>query len=462
MATTISQRFKSLDFYHKNLTSDYQLLPFRFIRLDQSRYVLTNEVGEYIVLPQNLLHNFIHKQLVPNSEIYNQLKSKHFLWDENSSVALDLLALKYRTKNLPIANFTSLHIFVVTLRCDHSCPYCQVSRQSQDKTVFDMSSSTANKALGFTFKSPSNNIKIEFQGGESLLNFELIKEIVVAAKKLNLTYQKKLQFVIATNLSGINDEILQFCLEHEILISTSLDGPEDLHNSNRPRSGENSYQLATEGIRRVRSILGRDKVGALMTTTKASLPRVTDIIDEYIRQDFHEIFLRPLSPYGFAIKSKTYEAYNTSQWLEFYKKGLDYILKINLQGYRLIENYTSILLNKMLTPLRTCYVDLQSPAGIGISAIVFNYDGEVYASDEARMLAEMGDKTFRLGNLTRDTYEQIMLSNELLDPLEQSLSESVPICNDCGFQPYCGSEPVYHHATQGDFIGHKAFSGFCQ
>ncbi|QLE53252.1 His-Xaa-Ser system radical SAM maturase HxsB (plasmid) [Nostoc sp. C057] len=462
MGLPVSQRFKPLDFYNQSLISGYQLLPFRFIRLDAKRYVLTNEVGEYVVLPQNLLQDFVHKLLVPNSIVYNQLKSKHFLLDADSSVALDLLALKYRTKSMQIANFTSLHMFVVTLRCDHSCPYCQVSRQSHDRTAYDMSAAHAHKALEFTFQSPALNIKIEFQGGEPLLNFDLIKEIVLAAKQKNLTHQKNLQFVIATNLSQINEEILQFCLEHDILISTSLDGSEDLHNANRPRPGMNSYQLTIEGIQRVRSVLGIDKVGALMTTTKASLPRVTEIIDEYIRQDFHSIFLRPLSPYGFAIKTKTYEAYTTLEWLEFYKKGLDYILQINKQGYQLVEDYTSIFLNKMLTPFGTSYVDLQSPSGIGISAIIFNHDGEVYASDESRMLAEMGDKTFRLGNLQTDTYEQMMLSDALLDPLEQSLCESSPMCQDCGFQAYCGSDPVYHHATQGDYVGHKAFSGFCK
>lgn len=355
MTISVPQRFKSLEFYAQSLASDYQLLPFRFIRLDAKRYVLTNEAGEYVVLPQDVLQNFVHKRLAPNSDAYNQLKSKHFLMDVDSSVALDLLALKYRTKSVQTANFTSLHMFVVTLRCDHSCPYCQVSRQSQDKTAFDMSLTHAHKALEFTFKSPSPSIKIEFQGGESLLNFELIREIVLAAEQRNLFYQKDLQFVIATNLSQTNNEILQFCLEHNILISTSLDGPEDLHNANRPRPGKNSYQLTIEGIQRVRSVLGPDKVGALMTTTKASLSRVTDIIDEYIRQGFDNIFLRTLSPYGFAVKTKTYEAYNTLEWLEFYKKGLDYILQINKQGYRLVEGYTSILLNKMLTPFGTSF-----------------------------------------------------------------------------------------------------------
>ncbi len=90
-----------------------------------------------------------------------------------------------------------------------------------------------------------------------------------------------LQFVIATNLAVITDEILEYCKSHGIFISTSLDGPADLHNRNRPRPGNDSYERTIAGIDKVRNILGRDKVSALMTTTQGSLNRVKDIIDEY-------------------------------------------------------------------------------------------------------------------------------------------------------------------------------------
>jgi radical SAM protein with 4Fe4S-binding SPASM domain len=77
------------------------------------------------------------------------------------------------------------------------------------------------------------------------------------------------------------------------------------------------------------------------------------------------------------------------------------------------------------------------------------------------MLAEMGDKSFRLGNVHRDTYEQIFTSEALLRPLEESFAASVPMCSDCAFEPWCGSDPVFHLATQGDFVGHKPTSSFC-
>ena len=103
-----------------------------------------------------------------------------------------------------------------------------------------------------------------------------------------------------------------------------------------------------------------------------------------------------------------------------------------------------------------------SPSGIGIAAVIYNYDGEVYASDESRMLAEMGDKQFKIGDVRKNTYEEIFLSDNLLDPLEESFSYSAPMCNECAFENYCGSDPVYHHAVHGDFVGRKPESDFCK
>jgi sulfatase maturation enzyme AslB (radical SAM superfamily) len=60
-----------------------------------------------------------------------------------------------------------------------------------------------------------------------------------------------------------------------------------------------------------------------------------------------------------------------------------------------------------------------------------------------------------------DSYEEIMLSEKLLDPLEASFAASAPMCSECAFEPFCGAEPVYHHATQGDYVGRKPESDFC-
>jgi His-Xaa-Ser system radical SAM maturase HxsB len=454
-------KFQSIEAYQQPLAAGYRLLPFNFMRLRDNQYVLTNQAGEFLVLDRQDIEHFVHHRLDPLSAPYQHLKSKHFLIDGDSNVALDLLPLKLRTRMHHLSEFTGLHIFVVSLRCEHSCPYCQVSRKNDNKPDFDMAKETADKALAMTFRSPSPVITIEFQGGEPLLNFELIRYITLRAEEINLVEKRQLRFVIATNLALVTDDILEFCKAHNILISTSLDGPRDLHNSNRPRPGGDSYERTIAGIRRARAVLGRDRVSALMTTTSASLGRVNEIIDEYLEQEMEGIFLRPLSPYGFAIKTKYYRAYKTDEWLKFYFDGLDYILQINKDGYPFAEHYASLILTKMLTPFSTGYVDLMSPSGIGIAAVVYNYDGDVYASDEGRMLAEMKDKTFCIGNLDKDSYEDIFTSEKLLDPLEASFSASAPMCNECVFEPFCGADPVFHHATQRDYVGHKPTSEFC-
>src|SRR5262249_14274644 len=261
-----------------------------------------------------------------------------------------------------LRHVTPLHIFVVTLRCEHSCPYCQVSRQSTDRSRFDMSDEIAERALGIAFERHSARIKIEFQGGEPLLNFPLIEKIVANAKERAAKSKKGVDFVIASNLALLNDEILAFCKSNNILVSTSLDGPADLHNKNRPRPGANSYELAVAGIRRAKEVLGADRVGALMTTTEASLERVDDIIDEYLRQGLDGVFLRSLSPFGFAIKTKQYHRYDVEKWLRFYERGLRRILKMNRAGTRFREFYAALLLTRMLSDQSTGYVDLRSPA----------------------------------------------------------------------------------------------------
>lgn len=457
----LAKRFAPLTTFRQSESSGYRLLPFRFTALDDQRYVATNLVGEHVVLRRPDVEDLVHHRVPAGSPLYDSLKSRHFLLDDDSNVARDLLALKYRTKLHRVAQFTGLHIFVVTLRCDYSCGYCQVSRQSEDKGAFDMTREMADKALALTFRSPSPNIKIEFQGGEPLLNFDLIRYIVDAAEDMNRTQLRNLAFVITTNLSYINDDILDYADTHGIYFSTSLDGPASIHDRNRPRPGKDGHALTVHAIRRIQARLGVDRVSALMTTTVAGLACPEEIVDEYVRIGFREIFLRPLSPYGFAVKTGAIDKYNAERWLAFYKRGLAHILDLNRNGYHFVEAYTALIARKILTHDNAGFVDLQSPAGAGISAVVYNYDGDVYASDEARMLAEMGDKTFRLGSLLHDSYEDIYLSDTLLDTLESTVTVSVPGCVDCAFLPYCGADPVYHHATQGDMVGNKALSGFC-
>jgi uncharacterized protein len=452
-------RFQSIEAYHST-DKPIELLPFRFERT-ASGYLVSNMVGDFVRLSADEFSQIVDLRISPGDSLYEKAFASHLITRQGHVAQLQILAMRLRSRMAFLREPTALHMFVVTLRCEHSCPYCQVSRQSTDRTRFDMTESVAERALNIAMESPPSQIKIEFQGGEPLLNLPLIEKIVERAKIAAPKSGKKVQFVIASNLALLDDQILAFCKRNDILLSTSLDGPADLHNRNRPRPGGNSYELAVKGIKAAQNALGADRVGALMTTTESSLDRVKEIIDEYVALGLDGIFLRPLSPYGFAVKTKQLQKYDAKRWLDFYKRGLRYILDINEQGRNFFEFYTLLLLRRVFTDQPIGYVDLRSPAGTGLGALVYNYDGKVFASDEGRMLAQMGDNTFELGDVDTANYRSLVLSEKLIDLVGSSLTQCAPECLNCVYESHCGADPSYHYATQKDPVGMKPLSGFC-
>lgn len=438
----------------------YNLLPFRFERLEEHRVVVVSESGEHTIISESELEAFVAKSLSSESPAYVSLRTIGVVVDAYSTANARLQILKLRRKYERVPNFTGLHMMVVSLRCNQTCPYCQVSRQSEDRAAFDMSVENADLALNHIFASPNPHIKIEFQGGESLLNFELIKHIVASAKARATVNKRDLAFVAATNMTHVTDEMIDFFGSEGVTFSTSIDGPADLHNANRPYKGANAFEIVCGNIRRVQDRLGVNAVSALMTTTARSLGREIEIVDQYLALGFTGIFLRSLSPYGFAIKTKTYFEYSSAQWFDFYVSALNYILEINRNGYHFIEYYTRLVLTKMLRLQNTGYVNLQSPSGLGTMGVIYDYDGKIYGSDEGRMLAQMNDDRFQLGHV-RDSYSDIFLGEKILTMTDETVSQSSPQCSDCAFLPWCGSDPDYHWSTQRDIVGHKAFSGFC-
>ncbi len=456
-------KFKDASAYALGADATYSLIPFNFTRIGDDRYRLVTIAGDYAETDRNSLAALVDRRLPRDSELYRNLRSKGFVFDSLSKSNVEFAAIKLRTKMAHVLSLTALHIFVVSLRCEHSCPYCQVSRQDLDANkVFDMSEERADRALAIVFSAPSSHLKIEFQGGEPLLNFPLIRYIVQHAKDLAKQRGKTVEFVIATNLAVIDTDILLFCREHAINISTSLDGPRALHNGNRPRRGKDSYEKTVAGIRQVRDYLGHGSVSALMTTSPQSIGQFKEIVDEYVALEFGGIFLRPLSPYGFAVKTKWVQKYSIGEWLAAYKEALAYIFEVNRNGVRFVEFYTALIAKRILKPHFTGYVDLQHPTGAGLSALIYNYDGRVFSSDEGRMLAEMNDDSFCVGHVDHDSYADLMTSDSLISQIADSFGYTASRCDQCAYLPFCGSDPTYHYATQQDFMGNKNYSAFCE
>lgn len=457
-----TRKFKTFADYDLASEGDYYLLPFRFHRLTPEKEILVNEVGDFLIVPKGTTHQIVHREISKekNQVLYADLIANYFISEEKISPLIDLVATRYRTKKIFLNSFTGLHIFVITLRCEHTCHYCQVSRVTQNKEKYDMSIENIDRGIDLMLQSPNPHVTMEFQGGEALLAFDKIQYAVERAEKLSQKMGKGLTIVICTNLAPITLDILEYCKSHNILISTSLDGPKAIHDKNRHKPHSSSYDLAIRGIQMAREVLGHDRVSALMTTTKLSLDYPVEIVDEYFQQGFQGIFLRNISPYGFALRSDN-SKYQTTKFLEFYKKALDRILEYNFQGHSFTEDLARIFLIKILTPFNVGFVDLQSPSGLINGVIVYNYDGGVYATDESRMLAEQRDFQFKLGTLN-DSYEELYFGLKAKEIAKVWANEALAGCSECAFQQYCGADPVHNYATQGDMYGFRPTSDFCQ
>lgn len=421
---------------------------FNFERFDND-YLLTNDLGFHVFLSDSDFRNLISKNIKSiKEETLLELEDKFFISNKDKEVFLQDILQYSRSSKSYVFSATQLFIFVITKHCNANCIYCQAS-SPKTHNQSTMSIKTADKALDIVLSAPSDDLIIEFQGGEPLLNFALIQYLVIEGKKRAQKRNKHLSFSLVSNLSLLSDEIVDFLQINEISVSTSLDGCETIHNQNRPIEAKNSYQCTINGIKRLQS--KEFLVGAIETTTKQCFPYYKELIETYIRCDLNSIFIRPLTPLGIAQKKWSQIGYSAEEFVQFYNKTLDYIIDLNIQGKFFLENNARLFLRKILHNEAENYMELRSPCGATIGQIAFNYNGEVYTCDEGRMLAEMGDASFRIGTIN-DSYDSLVNHSVCKSVAVSSVLESLPSCHNCVYMPYCGTCPVVNYAMYGDIF----------
>ncbi|MBE7005710.1 MAG: His-Xaa-Ser system radical SAM maturase HxsB [Ruminococcaceae bacterium] len=424
---------------------------FNFKRFGNNEYLLTNDFGDFLFLSAADFEKLVNHTDALSAEVKERLSSSrmiiegsvHHFVDANTPYARD-------SKNYTFTA-TSLHIFVVTNQCNQRCVYCQAS--DGHALYHAMDERTAERAVDVALQSPSNQLSFEFQGGEPLLNFGVIKHIVQYTEQKNS--EKDISFTLVSNLTLLTDEMVSFIKEHRISIATSLDGNEVIHNANRPfADGSGSFERVIQGVRRLRD--SGISIGAIQTTTRASLPYASEIVDTYCQLGFSSVFIRPLSPLGCAKKNWTIVGYSEEQFVRFYVDAFLEIIKRNRNGIRIQENYSAILLSNILHKYPANYMELRSPCGAGIGQLAYYVNGDVFTCDEGRMLYEMGTGMFRLGNVHENSLKDLIQSPVCRAVCLASTTETLPSCCDCVYQPYCGVCPVVNYALYGDLIPKEA------
>lgn len=317
----------------------YKLNYFNFTKKND-KYLITNDLGKYVFLNKEDFNKLTKKEELDEST-KKLLLENSFIYDENDTLFSIRQALELRKSKAHLFTSTVLHIFVVTKNCNFNCIYCQAGNLNK-RNNYMMSKGVAKKAVDIALDSPSKYLSFEFQGGEPLMNYETIKYIVEYSKEVKK--DKVIEYNLVSNLTLLTDEMIDFFTENKVTICTSIDGPKELQNLNRPYLEGNSYETTISKIQKLKE-LGID-VNAIETTTKYSLNKYKEIIDEYINLGFNNIFLRPLTRLGKADNNWMNIGYSAEEFLEFFKKSLDYIIELNKKGIFFIENHTSIFLKK--------------------------------------------------------------------------------------------------------------------
>jgi len=433
---------------------------FRFRNLGDE-FLLTNETGEFIRLTPAEFRALQEGALAGEyKETYDALGSKGFI---RSRLSKEEMSGRYATKYF-VGGGTALHIIVLTLRCDQACIYCHASAVTgEGHEDLDMTMETGMKVVEKVFTSRAKMLHIEFQGGEALLNFKVLKAIVLRAREIEKTDRRHLVITLVTNLALMTEEYAQFFLEYKVGVCSSLDGPKSLHDWQRRRAdGVSSHGLVTHWLKRLQEIgapEGRfQKPQALITITKESLPLYKEIIDEYRNMGAGGVFLRFVQPIGAAEKSMRHVGYTAQEYLDFYNKSLDYILEINKNGIPFYENAACILLSKILTGYDPNFMDIRSPCGAGIGQVAYNYNGAVYTCDEGRMLSAIGDESFRISRCVDEfSFDQLGNNPVVKACCSASCQDVVPGCSECAYKPYCGTNPVINHKLEGSIYKKSAY-----
>lgn len=422
------------------ITKDYSENKYFEFELVKGKFLITTRHRAWVILSKTEHQLLLSREVHKSPKLFKILFVLGVIYTkDNISNTIQQYKDKYHYLNQP----PFLNIIIPTLRCNLKCDYCQ-SCSGPNVKKKDLTKSRAKKIIDFIFSipRPSKRVHIEFQGGEPLLKWDIIKYIIEYTKKESKKRKFLLpSFSITTNLLLINDKIIKDIINYRknrisFNVTTSLDGPRKIHDSQRKYpNNEGSYDKVIYSINLLQKKY-KIRVSTLSVITQNSLFHEKEIIDELIKHDLTNFKFLPINLTGRAYdkykKEKNNNLYiSAEQFFNFWKNSLEYIIKLNEKGVKIQEKSTVLLLSNLLS-VKADYMCMRKPCGAGISQLEFGYDGTIHACDGGKNVKEL-----ELGNIKTHTYKDIIMS-QTISKLRSITSENLPICRNCVWGPYCG------------------------
>jgi uncharacterized protein len=325
------------------------------------------------------------------------------------------------------SQFEDIRVFkslclMITHHCNFKCGYCFEKDKVLNPQENIMSLEVGQKSLDLIAKLSHNrnNIEVDFFGGEPLLYFDVLRQIVAYGRTLEITKHKKFWFSLTTNASLLTDEIITFLKDENISLILSIDGNQQVNDRYRVyRDGTGTFKDAIEGIRKV--IQSCHSGYYVRGTYTKECPNFPEQVNYLLEMGINQISFEPVvskdPTIGFssedlpAIKAR-YE-----------KLAIEYIKqrKINpkLRFYHFEVNLEE----------GACFQKLMTSCGAGVEYLSVSPSGKLYPCHQFD-----GDSKYDIG----DVYTGIQ-NPDLIEKL-RSLTQvtSKEKCKTCWARTLCG------------------------
>jgi len=355
---------------------------------------------------------------------------KLFSEDEYENLAID-----YKN-NSKVIKAMCLH---VAHTCNLNCSYCFASQGKYQGDRALMSFETGKRAFDFLVENSGarRNLEVDFFGGEPLMNFDVVKQLVEYARKIEKEHNKNFRFTLTTNGVLLDDDVIEYLNKEMCNVVLSLDGRKDVHDHFRvDYAGNGSYDKILPKFKNLVEKRGGKDYYMRGTFTHNNVDFTNDIF-HMADLGFKELSMEPVvcppdDPYALTDEDlpKLFEQYEILA-KEMVRR------KKNGDGFT-FYHYMLDLTNG------PCIYKRITGCGSGTEYVAVTPWGDLYPCHQF-----VGDEKYRLG----DIYDGIT-NTEIQDKFRHCNAYSRKECKDCWAKLYCsgGCAANSYHAT-GDIMG---------
>ena len=320
-----------------------------------------------------------------------------------------------------------LVVLNLTTDCNMRCMYCYAAAGdgNNEYMTFDTAVNTIDELRKIN---KDEIVKVLFHGGEPLLCYDVIQQIIKHYKERNL--DKYLDYYIQTNCILLSEEKIKYLDENRVKISISIDGSNCDSNACRVLcSKENSIEIIKKAI----DLLNKNnvKINALAVLNKYNYNKVNSIIDFFVENKIYDF------SFNYFIKGgrgniNSHLSLTNEEVFEATKSIIDSVVNYYNKGIILNEKNTYYLI-KMISTGKKCYMCANSPCGAGLNIFGITPKGDIYPCDDLSSQPQ-----FCLGNINEKKLEEI-LESKIINYFANCNYSNIEECKNCELQIYCGA-----------------------